>query len=249
MGPIVRASLVEQVALKLKDRILDGTYRAGEPLPSHRELAQALEVSRETARAAVQHLVARGYLTARPRAAMRVARVDRSGGLEVMLDLVSSILEQGRDLRPLRAPLEGLERLHRIVFAEAAALAATRYDRADEQSLLMTFGELETHLTRGHSEQVMDGQAAVVAAIATASGPVCFGLTLNPIHRVWAKVRQHVEPGVADSASRGYFDCLERAILGRETSTARELVLETPFPGWLELARSLVRDDADGPGR
>jgi len=50
---------------ELKDAILDGRLRPGERLPPTRELAQRLEVARNTVAAAYERLTAEGFLTAR----------------------------------------------------------------------------------------------------------------------------------------------------------------------------------------
>ena len=57
--------LVEQVYRQLKEAILDGRFRAGEPLPSTRELAARLSVSRNTVMSAFGRLVAEGFLSGR----------------------------------------------------------------------------------------------------------------------------------------------------------------------------------------
>jgi GntR family transcriptional regulator / MocR family aminotransferase len=68
-----RNSLQDQLATALKARILDGTILAGEPLPSSRELATDLRISRNTVVAACERLLGEGYLEAIPRAGLFVS--------------------------------------------------------------------------------------------------------------------------------------------------------------------------------
>lgn len=68
------ASLHGQLAAQLRSRIQQGELSAGERLPSSRELAAALQISRNTAIAAYDNLVTEGYLEARDRSGIFVGR-------------------------------------------------------------------------------------------------------------------------------------------------------------------------------
>jgi GntR family transcriptional regulator/MocR family aminotransferase len=67
-----RASLQTQLCLRLKGVIQSCSFSPGEPLPSSRELALDLRVSRNTVIAACDRLVGEGYLEARPRSGLFV---------------------------------------------------------------------------------------------------------------------------------------------------------------------------------
>jgi GntR family transcriptional regulator/MocR family aminotransferase len=57
--------LAGQIYRQLRDAVLDGRLRPDEALPSSRELAEQLKVSRNTVTTAYERLVAEGYLTGR----------------------------------------------------------------------------------------------------------------------------------------------------------------------------------------
>lgn len=61
-----------QITDKLAGMIASGLLRPGDELPSERDLAQALEVSRETVRGAIQALAARGMVSVAQGAPSRV---------------------------------------------------------------------------------------------------------------------------------------------------------------------------------
>lgn len=66
-------SLKRQIYQKIKDYIIDGRISAGEPLPSTRELAKGLAVSRNTVCEAYDMLMAEGFVLSSQGAPTRVA--------------------------------------------------------------------------------------------------------------------------------------------------------------------------------
>lgn len=73
---IVKRSIKEQVADKIAALIASGILQVGDALPGERELASALNVSRETVRGAVQILSIRGVLEVSHGSRTRVVRAE-----------------------------------------------------------------------------------------------------------------------------------------------------------------------------
>jgi DNA-binding FadR family transcriptional regulator len=71
-GPIVKRTVKQQISDKLAYMIYSGLLRADDELPSERELAKTLEVSRETVRAAVAELKSRGMIEVNQGARTRI---------------------------------------------------------------------------------------------------------------------------------------------------------------------------------
>jgi DNA-binding FadR family transcriptional regulator len=71
-----RRTIKDAIADKLTALIASGVMGLNDELPSERELAAALSVSRETVRGAIQTLAARGIVEVAQGARTRVARVD-----------------------------------------------------------------------------------------------------------------------------------------------------------------------------
>jgi GntR family transcriptional regulator/MocR family aminotransferase len=67
-----RPTLQDQVARQIRERIRSGALAPGEPLPSTRDLATELKVSRNTAVYAYERLISEGYLQSSPRAGVFV---------------------------------------------------------------------------------------------------------------------------------------------------------------------------------
>ena len=98
------SSVVKQIELL----ILRGILRPGERLPSERELAEKLGVSRPSLREAVSALQERGLLASKAGAGIFVADVLGSGFSQALIDLFASHDEAVFDYISFRRDLEGL---------------------------------------------------------------------------------------------------------------------------------------------
>ncbi|RUT32822.1 FadR family transcriptional regulator [Arsenicitalea aurantiaca] len=131
-----RRTIKDVIADKLAALIASGVMEVGDELPSERELAAALSVSRETVRGAIQTLAAKGILEVAHGTRTRVANVDFSGmavGITNRLNVDSYDLDWVHGARLLieqqvvgdaaeKFPRETLERLHRSLRAQAACI-------------------------------------------------------------------------------------------------------------------------------
>ena len=86
-------SLARQIYLSMKQRILEGQFLQGEALPSTRELAKGLNVSRNTVCEAYDMLLAEGFIVSHQGAPTRVAK-------GIHLTIKKTILPMERKLDP-----------------------------------------------------------------------------------------------------------------------------------------------------
>jgi DNA-binding FadR family transcriptional regulator len=77
--PLLKRTMREQIAARIARMIQSGLLRIGDELPSERELAQTLDVSRETVRGAVQMLASIGMVEVSQGARTRVVRAEGFG--------------------------------------------------------------------------------------------------------------------------------------------------------------------------
>ena len=63
--PIKQTRVSEEVAEQLKETILNGQFKAGDRLPSERDLAEAFQVSRVAIREALRSLENSGFIITR----------------------------------------------------------------------------------------------------------------------------------------------------------------------------------------
>jgi GntR family transcriptional repressor for pyruvate dehydrogenase complex len=110
-------SVIQQIELL----ILRGILRASERLPSERELAERLGVSRPSLREAIAELQSRGLLVSKPNAGIFVAEVLGSAFSPALIQLFASYEEAVVDYTAFRRDMEGLA-------AERAAKYGSEYD-------------------------------------------------------------------------------------------------------------------------
>lgn len=115
---IVKRSVKDQVGNKIAALIASGILRVGDPLPGERDLATALNVSRETVRGAIQDLAARGILEVSHGARTRVVRPD-----------VGAVTIGFASARAIDSyPIEAVHEARLLVEQEVVAAAARRVD-------------------------------------------------------------------------------------------------------------------------
>ncbi|MGW5456842.1 FadR/GntR family transcriptional regulator [Nocardia sp. NPDC003979] len=122
--PVVKRSVSGDVFEQIAEQVLGGELAVGSSLPSERQLAEALGVSRPGVREALQRLAAAGLVSVRQGEATTVLDYRRSSGLEVL----PRLLLRGESIDPAvaRSILEA--RLHNG--PKIAELAARRMRRA-----------------------------------------------------------------------------------------------------------------------
>ncbi|MEV0058218.1 GntR family transcriptional regulator [Nocardia sp. NPDC050718] len=125
--PVVKRSVSGDVFEQIAAEVLGGELAAGSTLPSERQLAEALGVSRPAVREALQRLAAAGLVSVRQGEATTVLDYRRSAGLEVL----PRLLLRGDTIDPAvaRSILEA--RLHNGPKIAELAAARVRAKGAD----------------------------------------------------------------------------------------------------------------------
>lgn len=222
--------LADTVASELETRILDGSLKPGDFLPSERELAIELGVSRPPIREAIQKLASKGLLTTRHGLGTRVTDRLEAHFVDPWQDMLKGHPLLQRDLLEFRQMLEG----------QAAYLAAERALDIDIQRLDAVYAELCTAYDSGDLQACIDRDVDFHQAIAEAAHNVLIGhltaslmrvihghissnlgfLQAQPArleslkaqhHAIWQAIRQH-QPDVAAHAARGHIDFVRQTM-------------------------------------
>lgn len=106
--PIQQEKVAQSVVRQIELLILRGLLRPGQRLPSERELADKLGVSRPSLREAIADLQERGLLVARAGSGVFVAEMLNSAFSEPLIRLFSTHEEAVHDYVSLRRDLEGM---------------------------------------------------------------------------------------------------------------------------------------------
>lgn len=168
---INRERVSERVAQEIMSLIAAGTLSAGERLPGERQLAEMMNVSRVSVRAALQDLKTQGFIVAvqggGTRVAARTAKADSP-----LMSLVRADTRNLQDLAEIRAHIEtwGVRRAaERATPSDVAAIAETVENMADA--------------ARPAAERSAD-DLAFHMAIARASGSPVYRYVMDMLERV-----------------------------------------------------------------
>ncbi|KEP69462.1 FCD domain-containing protein [Thioclava sp. BHET1] len=189
--------LATAVVRQIEGLILQGILRPGERLPSERELAERLDVSRPSLREAVAQLQESGLLCARAGAGIFVADVLGSAFSPALIRLFASNEQALFDYISFRRDLEGLA-------AERAALCGSD---TDLQVVNTLFEQMEAAHSKRNPTQEAQLDAQFHMAIIEAS------------HNV---VMIHMMRAMFDLLAEGVF--FNRAVLFRNRSTRGQLL-------------------------
>lgn len=118
--------IYEEIVEQIKEMITAGTFKPGDRLPSERDMAELLGVSRASVREALTALQAMGVLEVRPGEGTFVASMHEQETIEPL----ALVLEVEKN------PLAQLMEVRRILEGEAAALAASRAKEFHKQKLI-----------------------------------------------------------------------------------------------------------------
>ncbi len=149
--PPARFRLSDAVCEQLEQLIVDGTLRAGESLPSERELAQQLNVSRPSVREALLRLEGSKLICGKTGGGYVVADPSAPLIAEPLAHLMARHHKAAGDILEMR---EGLE-------AVAVELAAVRATKSDLKNLEAALGALEMAFRQDDPYATAEGRIAL----------------------------------------------------------------------------------------
>ena len=176
---IHKGRLYSQIADQLCQLIRAGDYPPGSFLPSERELAAALEVSRSSVREALIALEVLGVVNVRVGAGMEVLRVpDTATTRDIMAQLLQfNLTEPDPELKVTlnlssEIPPFALLQARRLVEPETAALAAQHATAAQIEALHLAFARNQRDNREGSRTNPGDRQFHIAVARPAAIRPM-----------------------------------------------------------------------------
>ncbi|WP_282182644.1 FadR/GntR family transcriptional regulator [Aliiroseovarius marinus] len=157
--PVGHESLADAVVAQIEDLIASGILKQGRQLPSERELAETLRVSRPKLREALHILEERGLVMIKHGEGSFVAPLTGQAMLPALLDLYGRHEPAFFDYLEYRREQEGF----------AARLAARRATRADKERISEILTEIEQAWKANDPKASREADFALHSAIVDAS--------------------------------------------------------------------------------
>lgn len=212
---VQRRSVPDEVADQLTDVIVTGEVAAGDQLPSERDLADRLGVSRPTVRAALTRLASIGLVQTRQGGGSTVQDFRQHAGLDLLPRLL--VGGAGLDLRVVRDVVETRSRIGPQVAEMAAASEA---GPSDDQRLR------DAALAIGEADDNRDRQRAALAfwdVVVDRGGSIVFRLLYNQLRAAFEPALDAMADLLAietDEPER--FDAIAEAIVDGDPDAARD---------------------------
>jgi len=182
LKPIRAESLKDVFIRRFEDLILSGKFPIGQKLPSERELALQLGVSRPVVHEGLVDLAAKGLVTMIPRVGTLVNDYRKKGSLSILASLVN--YHQG-NLEP--GLLISLLEMRLLFEVETARLAALHRDRDQLESLRTLLLE-EDRINQRDVGAICELDFDFHHLIALASGNHIYPLLLNSFKHCYANL-------------------------------------------------------------
>ena len=172
--PVPRSSVSDHVFAQLRDAIVSGRHRPGDPLPGERELAAAFAVNRHAVREALRRLQQLGLLRVNQGDVTRVLDWRVHAGLDLALSLVQSgdvlpVEHLVRDMLEMRACV-GVDAARRCAFRAGGAVGRVVVDTVER------FAALAPDLAA-----MAEANIALWRHIVTGSGNTAYLLSFNSL--------------------------------------------------------------------
>jgi DNA-binding FadR family transcriptional regulator len=228
---VARRSASDQVFDQLAGNILRGEVEAGQSLLSERQLAEALGVSRQVVREALQRLAHAGFVEVRQGGSTTVLDFKRHGGLNLLAQL---LLADGRiDLAVARSIVEARQ----VIGPEVAALAA-------KQAGPTVAGQLRQSLAKltDDSDAVARQLAALAfwEALVDGAGSIVFRLMFNSLRLAYEPLLSAMAVVMEHEAGRASdYDALIDAVEAGDPQAARLAATEILSPTTRSLTEAI----------
>jgi fatty acid metabolism transcriptional regulator FadR len=182
LKPIKSESLKDICVGRFEELILSGKLPIGQKLPSERELAMQLGVSRPVVHDGLVDLAAKGLVSMKPRVGTVVNDYRKEGSLALLTSLVN--YNQGR-LDPNL--LQSLLAMRKLFESETARLAALNR-RQEHLQAFDNILQVETQVDENDVDHISELDFEFHHLIAMATDNVIYPLLLNSFKRVYVNL-------------------------------------------------------------
>lgn len=175
LEPVRRRSLADDIADRIRSRILDGTYSPGEKLPPERELARQLKVNRGSLREALKKLQHLGLIRIRQGDGTRVQDFLSTANVDIIKYLFQ---ERAMDRRKL---LTDLMEVRTHTCSLIVELACRRAEREALEELRESVRDMHAHHHEMDAARALQLDFEFYERLAQLSGNVILSLMMNSV--------------------------------------------------------------------
>lgn len=215
LAPIQSPSLKDVFIQRFEELILSGQLQIGQKLPSERELALRLGVSRPVVHSGLVDLEAKGLITLMPRVGAVINDYRQEGSLALLNSLVA--YQQGRLEPDLQTSLLDVRRLFEV---ETARLAAIHRDDDHLSALGEVIAE-EARLPRHDTARLTALDFRFHHILALASGNRIYPLLINSFKQVYLNLAAQFfeDPAVVETVHAFHRE-MRHAVAGCDPAAA-----------------------------
>jgi GntR family transcriptional repressor for pyruvate dehydrogenase complex len=212
---IKKTRIYEEVVSQIHDLIREGKLKAGDQLPSERELADTFKVSRASVREAIRALEAEGLIISRTGAGTFVAQLP----MESLVDTLATLLSKEKDA------LADIFEMRRVIESEIASLAAERATEKDVEGLKNILDKQRDQVQKG--ETGVQADAEFHFAISQATQNQALQRLVSAVMELLSQSREESlqTPGRNEASLVSHYKILE-AIERHDRQAARKAMLE-----------------------
>lgn len=223
-------SLKELFVQELESMILSGKLAIGTKLPSERELAKAMQVSRAVVNAGLTEMEQKGFVEIRPRVGATVADFRRKGTADTLLSLMRY---NGGRLK--RDEVRSILQIKLVLDRLSAELAVSNASDTDIETLHRLLAAFDAAATPDEAAEAAFGYYHELALVSgNTFAPLIYHSFRAPILSLWARfARKHGVSSLSGNAARlhafiaardaaGAVHCVERSV-GEAIEGAREI--------------------------
>jgi DNA-binding FadR family transcriptional regulator len=242
LRPIRKESLKDVFVARFEDLILSGKFSIGEKLPSERELALRLGVSRPVVHDGLMDLVSKGLVSMKPRVGTIVNDYRREGSLSMLTSLVNY---QNGKLDPRL--FESMVEMRMLFEVETARLAAVRRTKEQLEELKGLLEE-EAKVDSREIQRIAEFDFGFHHLVAMATGNFIYPLLLNSFRQVYTSFtkRFFADPEMV-SVVFGFHRELAEAIEGKDETRAVEVMTRLLNHGRDRLQAMMAEEERGQP--
>ena len=209
-NPVKQPRVSDEIMGQLKKAILSGNYRAGEKLPSERELTDTFQASRVVVREAIRGLETAGFVTIRqgPRGGAYVQQLAFDRVYESFFDLFLAG----------RMSVAELIQLRQLLQPEVARMAAMNVTKVSAKQLKAAL-ETETGRYRNHAEKVRSRMATDLV-LAQMCGNRLYQAVAETLTRLTQEIIIAVKPEKVVFHDQREHDAIVKAVLDKDAPAA-----------------------------